>query len=1002
MKKMNYALKVLAVLTAVFGISAHNAMADQITIDLPRVNVTVTKDADGFAKFAGEGIQYLSQPGEPAIPYLVVKALLPPGADLSTLQVNVERAAVTSAAVQSTEAWEIRPMPVPQVNADLPALNSSGENEAVYNTSIRFPYSIVGSISTGAFWEWQLADIPVALYHWNPVTKGLFTLESSQAVLTFEHKSVYGRRTAQTFSGMGKDRVKNMVVNFDQMAAEYPTAPTRRSSIQEKSSYVIITTNAIRSASAQMANFVQHKENRGYAVRVFTENIWGGGTGDTAAENIRNWLIANYEVMNIEYVLLIGNPNPATGDVPMKMLWPRNNATVYTQYKDSPSDFYYADLTGNWDLDGDGRFGEGDNDFGPGGVDRISEVIVGRIPYYGNAADLDSILAKTIAYQNETNQEWRKKVLLPMEPSNGDTINGAPAPRTHGYELGEAIKNNILVPKGWNYHRLYDNINGYDNSTIPIPADTESVPCNINNVTTTWNASDYGAVFWWTHGSSIGAADIMDLSHAAMLDNAHPAFTFQCSCTNSHPETTTNLSYSLLKNGAIATVGATRVSWYAPGQTDFSGRTTNSSMTYEYAKRIISDGMKGGYALHNMKQELIPQGMELWMNFTDFCLYGDPEVGMMESNVIDNPPTISDIPDQTTQRDIEITVSFSIGDDITPVTDLKLSVTSSNPALVPIENLVFGGSGEERTVTVSPVQSQKGSSAITIIVTDEANNMNYESFLLSVSEFNEWEWQIPKPQGNALSDIWGTSENNVYAVGAGGTILHYDGNDLTVVRKGTFDGILNSRGGSSGFYDIWGTSESDIFAVGGGGIILHYNGTDWKEMDSGVFNDIWSIWGTSSTDIFAVGEGGTFIHYDGSKWEEMMVAPGLEVSSLWSVYGFASDDVYAVQPAPRIVYHYDGIQWTEMASGVFTTQINAIWGTSSNDIYVAGWGNVYHYNGVGWSEMTTEVGGWNIWGTASDDIYIVYNDIYHFDGNNGCVPPFTQSINLKELSQIDL
>ena len=982
-RSRKYAVKVLAVLTAVFGIFAHNALADQITLDLPRVNVTVTKDADGFAKFTGEGIQYLSQPGEPAIPYLVVKALLPPGADLSTLQVNVERAAVTSAAVQSTEAWEIRPMPVPQVNADLPALNASGENEAVYNTSIRFPYSIVGSISTGAFWEWQLADIPVALYHWNPVTKGLFTLESSQAVLTFEHKSIYGRRTAQTFSGMGKDRVKNMVVNFDQMAAEYPTAPARRSSVQEKSSYVIITTNAIRSASAQMANFVQHKENRGYAVRVFTENIWGGGTGDTASENIRNWLIANYEVMNIEYVLLIGNPNPATGDVPMKMLWPRNNATRYPEYKESPSDYYYADLTGNWDLDGDGKFGEWGNDFGPGGVDRISEIVVGRIPYYGNTADLDSILAKTVAYQNETNQEWRKKVLLPMEPSDCSTP---------GYQLGEAIKNDIISPKGWAFHRLYDTVYDipdpkYDacrGMTIqpPPPGDTETFSCTENNVTTVWNNSDYGAVFWFTHGWYDSASGIMDGSHAATLDNIHPSFTFQGSCFNSHPESSNNLGSSLLKNGAIATVGATRVSWYGPEQVTYEGTNSNQGMVYEYAKRLVSKGMKCGYALHDMKQELyISNGEyapEFWMNYTDFCLYGDPEVALIETNITDNPPTISDIPDQTTQRDIEITVPFTVSDDITPVADLVLSVTSSNTALVPNANMVFGGSGQERTLKITPAAGQTGSCTVTITAKDELNQVSTESFLFSISELAEWQWMNPLPQGNTIRDVWVYSENSVFTVGENGTIMHYDGMNWEVMDSGT-SYILEG---------VWGFSPDNVYAAGWGGTILHYNGVTWTEMDSGTYQYLYDIWGNAPDDIYAVGSYGTIFHYDGIKWSEESSGTS---EWLYGIWGVSDTDIYAVGGKSSTynnygtILHYDGNNWSELDLNI-PQMLRKVWGSGSNNIFAAGLeGVIYHFDGSSWKSMNTGTTDWfwDIWGTSSDNVYALslLGGIYHFNGS---------------------
>ena len=116
----------------------------------------------------------------------------------------------------------------------------------------------------------------------------------------------------------------------------------------------------------------------------------------------------------------------------MKLLWPRHNDPNYL--KASASDFYYADLTGNWDLDGDGYYGEWGNwgdpnaDFGLGGVDRCCDVLVGRIPCYKSqeyqfpycesVEYLDAILLKTIDYEVQTlvgqSIEWRRSALLPM------------------------------------------------------------------------------------------------------------------------------------------------------------------------------------------------------------------------------------------------------------------------------------------------------------------------------------------------------------------------------------------------------------------------------------------------------------------------------------------------------------------------------------------------------------------------------------------------------------
>jgi len=84
---------------------------------------------------------------------------------------------------------------------------------------------------------------------------------------------------------------------------------------------------------------------------------------------------------------------------------------------------------------------------------------------------------------------------------------------------------------------------------------------------------------------------------------------------------------------------------------------------------------------------------------------------------VDQPPTISTIANQTIAVDTaNFEVPFTIGDAETPASNLTLSVTTSNPALISLIGLVFGGSGNNRTIRMSPLPGQIGTSQITISV----------------------------------------------------------------------------------------------------------------------------------------------------------------------------------------------------------------------------------------------------------------------------------------------
>ena len=54
--------------------------------------------------------------------------------------------------------------------------------------------------------------------------------------------------------------------------------------------------------------------------------------------------------------------------------------------------------------------------------------------------------------------------------------------------------------------------------------------------------------------------------------------------------------------------------------------------------------------------------------------------------------------------------------------------------------------------------------------------------------------------------------------------------------------------------DVWGNSENDVYAVGNRGTILHYDGATWSKMNSGTTSlDFKAIWGSAADDIYVAG-----------------------------------------------------------------------------------------------------------------------------------------------------
>lgn len=564
---------------------------------------------DGYTDIQAEGWTLFGEPGQVLLPHQGVAVALPPDVDWSSLSLAVR-------AVQTTTLPGVH-----KLRVAVPDLPDQAKPSASIGLSAAVPSVIVRIASTGQLRKWRLARLDFSPFRYDPATGQITVVQQVTVELRFA-------RTADALSAQEQaDTVMDDVaamrfVNYEAARTWYP--PHQATAVYD---YVIITTNAIESGSTQLASFVSHKQARGHNVLVVTEDDYGSLTGQAPngrAEKVRQWLQNNYVAYGIQSVLLIGNPTPGgtgTTAVPMKLCWPRRGAG---SDEDAPTDYFFADLTGNWDKDGDQYYGEYSGDWGvAGGVDFNPEVYVGRIPFYGSYTDLDNILQKIMDYAGETSIHWRKSSLLPMSFLAAG-YDGAP--------LAQQMWDDYLSAAGYSRWRQYQQGSGACALDSTYASNQELRGGTV--VRDRWAAQDYGLVAWWGHGSqtssSVGYSGcwdgtLFDNTQTGSLDDDHPSFTYQCGDSNGYPENTGNLQYAILKRGGIATVGASRVAWWntGVGYGAFDGSTTNSGLGYEYVHRVV-DGLAAGAALYQAKSSMTPESNTRLMNYYDFNLYGDP------------------------------------------------------------------------------------------------------------------------------------------------------------------------------------------------------------------------------------------------------------------------------------------------------------------------------------------------------------------------------------------
>jgi surface-anchored protein len=171
------------------------------------------------------------------------------------------------------------------------------------------------------------------------------------------------------------------------------------------------------------------------------------------------------------------------------------------------------------------------------------------------------------------------------------------------------------------------------------------------------------------------------------------------------------------------------------------------------------------------------------------------------------PPTISDIADSfVLAGNTTGAIPFTVGDTETAVGDLIVAATSSNQAVIPDGNIMLGGSGAERTIEVSSLQGQVGSSTITVTVTDAGGLQASDSFLLTVTASGLVPFEMPTFYGGTLSSAFESAVSD----------FNGDGHTDLITSGGSINTLAYFQGtGDGGFLPAQRLSDGmDLYALG--------------------------------------------------------------------------------------------------------------------------------------------------------------------------------------------
>lgn len=181
-----------------------------------------------------------------------------------------------------------------------------------------------------------------------------------------------------------------------------------------------------------------------------------------------------------------------------------------------------------------------------------------------------------------------------------------------------------------------------------------------------------------------------------------------------------------------------------------------------------------------------------------------------------------------------------------------------------------------------------------------------------------------------LMSLWGSSSGMTFAVGSdtnpaqsGPAVISRTASDPWSRRPLPDDALQP-------LYGVWGAAADDVWAVGGGGTILHFDGQTFSLVPSGTVSNLTTVWGSAANDVWAAGAN-TLLHWNGTTWSLDTSGPPVSWSELW---GTGPRDIWAV--ASSKLLHYDGTAWSGALTSPFVPPLLSVWGSGPTQVFTVG------------------------------------------------------------------
>ena len=221
----------------------------------------------------------------------------------------------------------------------------------------------------------------------------------------------------------------------------------------------------------------------------------------------------------------------------------------------------------------------------------------------------------------------------------------------------------------------------------------------------------------------------------------------------------------------------------------------------------------------------------------------------------------------------------------------------------------------------------------------------WAGFIRNYTDGN-WTGMNPESGSPLVTGIWGNSHDDVWAsLSSVKAFTHFDGNE--------WQNVTSACNGD--MQDIMGAGPDDIWAVGARGTVQHWNGLQWSAQ-AGIptLQTLNAVWVNSPNDAFAVGDHGAILHWDGTSWTAQTSPTAADLKDIWGVDG---SHMYAVGHCGTVLC-YDGTSWNRENAGTvndLTTVFGGFGADGTCKLWTAGYGTYVYSKTISVSAPVTAI-----------------------------------------------